>query len=377
MPKVFVSGCYDMLHSGHVAFFQEAASHGDLYVGIGSDATILQLKSRKTINTEQERLFMVKALRCVKDAWINSGSGIMDFEKEVTALKPDIFFVNTDGFSPAKQEFCDRLGIQLMVSQRLPQPGLPPRSTTALRQECTIPYRLELGGGWLDQPFVNSLHPGPVLTLAIQPTQEFNHRSGMATSSRKKAMELWHTAIPQGDREQLAHTLFCVENPPGTLNVSGSQDQLGICLPGLNRLFYQNGYWPTQIQSVTSPDILDFLEAHLQLIALPMREAGYSPLSNTHISPDGAQRLAETTQQAWEALLQKDLHAWGNATTQSFQAQLEMFPNMMTDEAAQAIKEYSQQALGYKITGAGGGGYLVLIAEKNIPNATRIKAQRD
>ena len=108
-----------------------------------------------------------------------------------------------------------------------------------------------------------------------------------------------------------------------------------------------------------------------------MRKEGYSPLLNTHISPDGAQRLAEATQQAWEALLQKDLHAWGKATTQSLHAQLEMFPNMMTDEAAQAIKEYSQQALGYKITGAGGGGYLVLIAEKNIPNATRIKAQRD
>lgn len=377
MPKVFVSGCYDMLHSGHVAFFQEAASHGDLYVGIGSDKTIYQLKNRKTINTEQERLYMVKALRCVKDAWINSGSGIMDFEKEVAALKPDIFFVNTDGFSPAKQEFCDRLGIRLVVSQRLPQAGLPPRSTTALRQECTIPYRLELGGGWLDQPFVNSLHPGPVITLAIQPTQEFNHRSGMATSSRKQAIELWHTSIPQGDREKLAYTLFCVENPPGTKNVSGSQDQLGICLPGLNRLHYDNGFWPNAIDSVTADDALDFLEAHLQLIALPMRKEGYSPLLNTHISPDGAQRLAEATQQAWEALLQKDLHAWGKATTQSLHAQLEMFPNMMTDEAAQAIKEYSQQALGYKITGAGGGGYLVLIAEKNIPNATRIKAQRD
>ena len=41
--KVFVSGCYDMLHSGHVAFFEEASKLGELYVGIGSDATILGL----------------------------------------------------------------------------------------------------------------------------------------------------------------------------------------------------------------------------------------------------------------------------------------------------------------------------------------------
>ena len=62
--KVFVSGCYDMLHSGHVAFFEEAASHGDLYVGIGSDKTIYELKARKTINTEAERLYMVSASGC-------------------------------------------------------------------------------------------------------------------------------------------------------------------------------------------------------------------------------------------------------------------------------------------------------------------------
>lgn len=33
--KVFVSGCYDLLHSGHVEFFQQASQYGDLYVGIG------------------------------------------------------------------------------------------------------------------------------------------------------------------------------------------------------------------------------------------------------------------------------------------------------------------------------------------------------
>ena len=167
MPKVFVSGCYDMLHSGHVAFFEEAATHGDLYVGLGSDKTIFELKGRKTINPETERLYMVKALRCVKDAWINSGSGIMDFEQDVRRLKPDIFFVNTDGFTPAKEAFCKELGIQLIVSKRIPHGGLPVRSTTALRQECTIPYRIELGGGWLDQPYCNELAPGSVIVLSI------------------------------------------------------------------------------------------------------------------------------------------------------------------------------------------------------------------
>ena len=246
--KVFVSGCYDMLHSGHVAFFEEAAIQGDLYVGIGSDATIAGLKARRTINSEKERLYMVKSLKAVKDAWINSGSGLMDFENEVRALKPDIFFVNEDGYTPDKQRFCKELGIELVVSKRIPHKGLPARSTTALRKECRIPFRLDLAGGWLDQPFVSKYYPGPVITISIEPDIEFNDRSGMSSSTRAKAIDLWQTDIPEGDKEKLAHTLFCVENPPGTKYVSGSQDSIGIVFPGVNKLEYGKGaYWPEKI----------------------------------------------------------------------------------------------------------------------------------
>ena len=58
MSKVFVTGCFDMLHSGHVAFFEEASALGELYVGIGSDRTIFELKGRPTVHSEQERLYV-------------------------------------------------------------------------------------------------------------------------------------------------------------------------------------------------------------------------------------------------------------------------------------------------------------------------------
>ena len=132
--KVFVSGCYDMLHSGHVRFFEEASRLGDLYVGIGSDANILALKNRAVANGERERLYMVKAIRYVKDAWINSGTGKMDFVKEVDALRPDFFFVNRDGWSEEKERFCRERGIKLVVADRIPAEGLPARSTTAIRE---------------------------------------------------------------------------------------------------------------------------------------------------------------------------------------------------------------------------------------------------
>ena len=370
--KVFVSGCYDMLHSGHVAFFEEAASYGDLYVGIGSDRTILELKGRRTVNDERERLYMVKAIRHVKDAWINSGSGIMDFEKEVRALKPDIFFVNSDGYTPDKEAFCRELGIKLIVSERIPGAGLPARSTTALRQECRIPYRVELCGGWLDQPSVNSLVPGSVVVMSIEPTVELNDRSGLATSSRKKAIDLWQTKIPSGNREELAKQLFCVENPPGKKFISGSQDQLGILLPGVNKLNYDNGFWPVSIESITDDETLNFLADHLYLIQLPQRKTDYDVFAGTNINAVSAGKLADATERCWTAIKKLDLKQWGEATTECFEAQLEMFPSMMTPDVQAAVEQYRDMACGWKLTGCGGGGYMILISDAPFQKAIKV-----
>ena len=370
--KVFVSGCYDTLHSGHVAFFEEAASHGDLYVGLGSDKTIFALKGRKTINGDAERLYMVKAIRFVKDAWINSGSGIMDFEKEVLELKPDIFFVNSDGFTPAKETFCREHGIKLIVSKRIPSAGLPARSTTSIRKDCRIPYRVELCGGWMDQPFINNILPGPVLTISIYPDYEFNDCSGMATSSRKKAIELWQTDIPVGDPEKLAKTLFAVENPPGTAHISGSQDQLGILMPGLNKLNYDKGYWPVSIDSIHDDETLRYVEEKLWLIQLPLREKGYNVFADKNINEASIRKLSESTEGAWRSILARDTKAWGENTRKCFEAQLEMFPHTATAEVLDMIERYRGQAYGWKLTGAGGGGYLILISDQEIPNSIQV-----
>lgn len=376
MKKVFVSGCYDMLHSGHVAFFEEAAGYGDLYVGIGSDKTIYELKARKTINTDEERLYMVKALRAVKDAWINSGSGVLDFLEEIKALKPDIFFVNSDGHSPVKEKLCKELDIEYVVSKRVPHGSLPVRSTTALRQECKIPYRIDLAGGWLDQPFVSKYHAGAVLTISIEPDYEFNDRSGMSTSSRKKAIELWHTDIPDGDKEKLARTLFCFENPPGTKYVSGSQDSLGIVLPGLNRLYYNSDYWPESIESTKDLDLLRWVEERIWLLPLYPRHETYDVLENTNIESALVCKLSKAADDCWRAILSKDMKAWGEASIASFEAQIAMFPNMVSTEILSVLERYKLDVSGWKMTGAGGGGYLMFISEQPITNAIQIRIRK-
>jgi hypothetical protein len=73
-----------------------------------------------------------------------------------------------------------------------------PQSRTVLRKECLIPFRLDLTGGWLDQPYVSKYYPGPVITISIEPDFDFNDRSGMSSSTRAKAIELWQTDIPEG-----------------------------------------------------------------------------------------------------------------------------------------------------------------------------------
>lgn len=366
-----------MLHSGHIAFFEEASRLGDLYVGIGSDATIAGLKGRKTLYTESERLYMVKAIRHVKDAWVNSGSGLMDFKEEVKRLRPDIFFVNEDGYTAEKQAFCNNHGIELVVSRRVPVDGMPVRSTTALRQECRIPYRLDLAGGWLDQPFVSCVHPGPVITISLEPDIEFNNRSGMASSTRAKAIELWQTELPDGDRERIAKTLFCFENPPGNKYISGSQDSIGIVFPGVNRLDYpRDSYWPEKITNIMDEEVLRFIEDNIWLINLSPRGGGYDVLSETHITKDDAELLAISADVLWRSALVRDLKGFGRAMRNSFEAQVKMFPLMVNKHIMEQIEAYKDTALGWKISGAGGGGYLVLVSDTPVKNALKIRIRR-
>lgn len=135
MAKVFVSGCFDVLHSGHIRFFEEASQYGDLYVSIGSDKTVEELKHRPTLYNEKERLYMVSAIRFVKEAFVAQGSGKLDFAEEIKQIKPDIFFVNADGDSVEKRAFIEGLGVRYVVSNRIPKDLLPVRSTTAIRTE--------------------------------------------------------------------------------------------------------------------------------------------------------------------------------------------------------------------------------------------------
>ena len=372
--KVFVSGCFDILHSGHIAFLKEASQFGDLYVGLGSDKTISDLKGRKTINSEDERLYMLEALSCVHNVSINMGSGIIDFLDDMRSLNPNIFVVNEDGHTPDKEQICKNLGIEYKVLKRIPYANLPVRSSTSLRKETPIPYRIDLAGTWIDQPYVSKYWPGWAITASIEPTIEFNERSGMATSTRKKAIELWNDKLPMENPEKLAKILFRYDNDPGTKDVSGSQDSIGITIPGINRFFYdKEKYWPSKFETISDLSIIKWLEDRLYMITLWPRSADFVVLENTNISVDNVKSLTDASELAWDGLIHKDISSFARGFSASFNSQVKMFPKMMNDKISKVIDNHRDKALAWKLSGAGGGGYLILISEEEIQNAIKIK----
>ena len=132
--KVVVTGSYDWFHSGHVRFFEEVSAYGDLYVVVGHDANIRLLKGEgHPLLSQDERRYLVGSIKYVKQALISSGDGWLDADPEIRNLKPDLYAVNEDGDRGGKREYCEQNGIQYLVLQRVPAPGLPQRSSTNLR----------------------------------------------------------------------------------------------------------------------------------------------------------------------------------------------------------------------------------------------------
>lgn len=192
--------------------------------------------------------------------------------------------------------------------------------------------------------------------------------------------------LPKMDPETLARLVFCFENSPEREggHISGAQDSIGICIPGLCRHYYDNGFWPKKIESTNDEMTLRFLEKHLVMIPMEPRKPGCSVVENKDITPDKVANLADAADACWDAIMKKDLEAFAAAYKASFNAQISMFPGMVTPTyigheeqdntyIQSTIDKYSQkeEVLAWKFPGAGGGGYLALVvsdSEKFVEN---------
>jgi D-beta-D-heptose 7-phosphate kinase/D-beta-D-heptose 1-phosphate adenosyltransferase len=125
----FCSGCYDVMQSGHVVFFQQCREFADaLVVGVGRDSVIRKLKGpKRPINPENNRLYLVAALQDVDYAILNDEDMIMpgkiDYFSIIKQLRPNVLVLNDDDSAVAeKRDLCDKLGIELkLVSRTVPE----------------------------------------------------------------------------------------------------------------------------------------------------------------------------------------------------------------------------------------------------------------
>jgi hypothetical protein len=180
------------------------------------------------------------------------------------------------------------------------------------------------------------------------------------------------------DPEMLARLVFCFENNPEREGgfITGAQDAIGICVPGLCRHYYHNSFWPEKVESTTDEMTLRFLEEHLVMVPMEPRKLGCSVVEGKDITEDKVRALADAADACWKAILNRNLEGFAAAYKASFEAQVAMFPGMITpiyidhpeqdnSYIADTITRYSamDDVLAWKMPGAGGGGYLALVVK--------------
>lgn len=119
MKKVFVSGCYDILHGGHIEFFNQAKSLGDyLIVCFASDKSLELHKGKKTSLPEEHKRKILESLRMVDQ--VVMGDYLeelgLDFKEHFLKIKPDILAVTEDDkYGEQKIALCEIIGAEYIV----------------------------------------------------------------------------------------------------------------------------------------------------------------------------------------------------------------------------------------------------------------------
>jgi D-beta-D-heptose 7-phosphate kinase/D-beta-D-heptose 1-phosphate adenosyltransferase len=86
---VFTNGCFDLLHSGHIRFLEEARRLGDaLVVAVDSDASVRQVKGEgRPVIGEDQRVRILAALAAVDYVTVFTSHQLPEL---LSGLKPDI-----------------------------------------------------------------------------------------------------------------------------------------------------------------------------------------------------------------------------------------------------------------------------------------------
>ena len=246
-----------------------------------------------------------------------------------------------------------------------------------------FPYRIQLAGGWIDQPFVSQLNPSPpgsMVVASLKPTCHMMDRAGMATGSRKIAMALWNSRLPAGNPAALVEQLYEEENR-GKTEPSGTQDMIGLIYPGVSRLEYdgrhRGGIFPQQIESNNDPAIARWLEHVLYLLPIMPRPDGYNPLGIKNLEPAWIARLGRSGQDCFNAIVARDADALGASLNETMACWETLLPHTVRHPTIKLdlqglLRHYQAKYPGAMYSGCG-GGYLTVVSQRPVPGSLQIK----
>ena len=247
----------------------------------------------------------------------------------------------------------------------------------------SIPNRLQLAGGWIDQPFVSRHNPEPtgsMVVVQIEPNFRPMDRSGIASGTRAIAMKMWKGSLPDRPPGELVQQLYEAENR-GKPEPSGSQDMIGLIYPGVNRLDYDfkihGGVFPAHIESCNSSRIAKWLSSVLNLIPVEPRPDGYSPLGCKNLRPMWVAKLGQSGRDCYDAIVQMDTKKLGASLNLNMKCWETLLPHTLKHPALRVelrpiLKAYQQQYPGAMYSGCG-GGYLIVVSREPVPGAFPVK----
>ena len=246
----------------------------------------------------------------------------------------------------------------------------------------SIPNRLQLAGGWIDQPFVsrhNPRPPGSMVVAQIEPDFRPMDRSGIASGTRAIAMKLWKGRLPNRPLDVLVRELYEVENK-GKAEPSGSQDMIGLVCPGINRLDYDckihGGVFPSHVESCNRTKVARWLSNILHLIPVEPRPDGYSPLGVKNLEPKWVAKLGQSGKDCFDAIVKMDAIALGASLNLNMKCWETLLPQVVRHPLLRVdlmplLKAYQQECLGAMYSGCG-GGYLIVVSEVPVPGAFKV-----
>lgn len=127
---VLTNGVFDLLHTGHLYYLQQARALGDaLFIALNSDESVKQLKGPlRPVQSEMERAYALAALACVDGVVIFRAKRLT---KEILTLAPDIY-VKAGDYTLEKLDAEERAALEKVGARIDFMPFLPGFSTTGL-----------------------------------------------------------------------------------------------------------------------------------------------------------------------------------------------------------------------------------------------------